>query len=406
MSSSSRWSGERAVLAAAAVSMVVACSHARPLQGREGARPLRVAMFPPHDLAGAPEAALPVTRALEEAFARAGLEVVSGVATESSLGKHRVRWVGGVDSAAAQAIREDLGVDAVVVTAVQDYAAGPAPQLSMSVRLVSVAGDPRILWVGRFSRSGEESRGLLGLGAIGDLKKLQRIAASELGRSLEGFLRGDPAREARCKSSGVFAPRLVHRQPFVSGERPRIAVLPFLNRTSHENAGEVLALEFIGQLAAAGRFEVVDPGVVRSVLLANRIVIRGGVSFDEATSLLEALDADLVLSGEVTDFEEAGGRGGVPSVQFTARFLDRGENVVWQSLSRNTGSDAVRLFDFGAVRTTSALACRMISGIVAELAAIGRSTSNLQQATELAHAWSIDVASDGRDSSVSPVCGT
>ena len=88
-------------------------------------------------------------------------------------------------------------------------------------------------------------------------------------------------------------------------------LLPFLNRTSHENAGEVLALEFLGELAGSDRFEVVDPGVVRSVLLERRIVIRGGISFDEATSMLDTLDADVVLSGEVRDFEQVAGEHGL-----------------------------------------------------------------------------------------------
>jgi TolB-like protein len=331
-------------------------------------------MFPVHDLAGAPEAAPLLTAALEAAFAQAGLEIVSELATEASLGKHRFRWVGGLDSAAARAVREDLGVDAVLLTAVEAYVPGPPPLLSLSVRLVSVADEPRILWVDGFSRSGDDSRGLLGMGAISDPQKLQKRAASELARSLARFLRREPAKP-RCAPAGSFAPQLVHRTPFGSSDRQRIAVLPFLNRTNHENAGEVLALEFLGQLARSSRFEVLDPGAVRSVLLERRIIIRGGVSFDEATSVLDALDADVVLSGEVRDFEQVAGAAGTPRVEFTVRLMDRDQNVVWQSVSQNGGDDAVGLFDFGTVRTVTGLACRMAASVVKDLAAVPQATA-------------------------------
>jgi hypothetical protein len=372
MSSWTRCSSERAAIIGLAAALLAGCSHAprrvEPRWDGDGTRPLRVAMFPVHDLAGAPDGAEPLTQALEEAFAHAGVEIVSEAAAESSLGRRRFRWVGGLDAAAARAVREDLGVDAVVLTALEAYAPGPAPLLSVSVRLVSVAAEPRILWADGFSKSGDDWRGLLGIGAVKDPGKLRRRAASALGRSLARFLRRAPA-EARCPPAKPFDPRLVHETPLRPG-RLRVAVLPFLNRTNHENAGEVLALEFLGQLAAADRFEVLDPGIVRTVLLEQRIIIRGGVSFDEATRVLDALDADLVLSGEVRDFEQAAGLQGTPRVEFTARLMDRDRNVVWQSLSQASGVDAVSLFDFGTVRTATGLACRMAAGVVTRLRAI------------------------------------
>jgi hypothetical protein len=207
------------------------------------------------------------------------------------------------------------------------------------------------------------------MGAIGDAEKLQRVAASELGRSLKGFLGADGPRRPSCEPARAFAPRLVHSEPLEPGPRRRVAVLPFLNRTNRDAAGEVLALHFLAQLAGSDRFEVIDAGVVRSVLLERRILIRGGVSFDEATSLLDVLRADLVLSGEVRDLEQLGA-GGLPRVDFTARLIDAERNVVWQSVSQNGGGDAVTLFDFGKVRTASGLACRMAAGVVKAMEAV------------------------------------
>jgi hypothetical protein len=324
-------------------------------------------MFPPEDLAGAPGAAAPVAVAIEEAFARSGLEVVSDVTTEAVLARNRIRYVGGIDAQAAEAVRLELGVDAVLITTLEAYDTTPPLLLSVSVRLVSVTGEPRILWIDAFSRSGDDSRGLLGLGGIDDPGKLKRAAAAKLARSLTAYLRDGRVRGARCAGEKTFAPKSIHRSNVPAEGRLRVAVLPFLNRTKFENGGEIVAREFLGQLGGSPRFEVVDPGVVRAALLRQRIILRGGVSLEDARRVLDELSADLVLSGEVHDLAQSTRGGGAPRAEFTALFLDRGGNIMWQSRSRNTGSDAIWMFDFGAVRTAVDLVCRMAAGVVSDI---------------------------------------
>ena len=151
-------------------------------------------------------AELPISTALEEAFARAGLDILSERTAESSLGARRFRWVGGLDSAAAQGVREDLGVDAVMITAIEAYAPGPPPLLSISVRLVSVEAEPRILWAGGFSKTGDDSRGLLGIGAITDPREAS--AAGRLGAgalALEVLARRLGTRIPLRSSEGLLA---------------------------------------------------------------------------------------------------------------------------------------------------------------------------------------------------------
>jgi TolB-like protein len=324
-------------------------------------------MFPPEDLAGAPGAMTPVAVAIEEALARTGLEVVSDVATEAVLARNRIRYVGGVDAEAADVVRRELGVDAVLITSLEAYDPAPPLLLSVSARLVAVTGAPRVLWIDAFSRAGTESRGLLGLGGVNQMSELQRRAASALARSLSAFLRDGRVRGARCAGEKTFAPRTVHRSSVSLDGTLRVAVLPFVNETKLENGGEIVTREFLGQLAGAARFEVIDPGVVRAALLKQRIVLREGVSLEDARRVLDALGADLVLSGEVHELAQSPRGGDAPRAEFTVLLLDGGGNVVWQSRSRNTGADGVWLFDFGAVRTAVDLVCRMAAGVVSQL---------------------------------------
>ena len=114
------------------------------------------------------------------------------------------------------------------------------------------------------------------------------------------------------------------------------------------------------RLAATPGLQPLEPGVVREVLLRGRIVMEGGVSLETVRLLLGTLGADLVLAGEVLDYDDAA----TPKVNFSVTVLDRGSGeALWQSISHNQGDDGVFFFDAGRVSTAHDLTCRMAAAV-------------------------------------------
>ncbi|HEX7624004.1 MAG TPA: hypothetical protein VF400_10575 [Anaeromyxobacteraceae bacterium] len=303
----------------------------------------------------------PLTEALDAALAARGVPVL---ALDAALASHRIRFTGGVDRQMAKVLREELGVDAVLIPTLEQYAADAPPKVALAVRLVDTGERPAVLWANGVARSGDDSPGLLGRGLLTTASAVERAVVGEVARSVERHL-GTHAEGAYCGTAGRFKPRRVFRAPVMDDVGPRsIAVLPFTNQTSRRFAGDVVLGQFVAQLARSGSFDVIDPGVIREELLGHRIVLEGGVSVDHALAMLDLLQADLVLSGYVERYEAPAGQG-PPKVEFSSYVIDRrtGE-LVWSSASQGSGDDGVFFFGAGRVHTASALSCRMVQGVV------------------------------------------
>lgn len=139
-----------------------------------------------------------------------------------------------------------------------------------------------------------------------------------------------------------------------------ISVLPFFNESGRDNAGEVVMLHFLQRLVQMGAFTVIEPGVVRQKLLQMRVIMYEGISAAETDVLSRSLDADLVLTGRVSDYQEQSGNWGVPKVNLSATLIEReSKRIIWAVRSRRTGDDDVLFFDFGKVHTANRLTSEM-----------------------------------------------
>lgn len=337
------------ILASAAI---LAIAGAAPAAGAEG----RVALLPVTNLTGRTLDAAPIEAALRSACAARGAALLPPADLRAFMDRHRVRWTGGIDRELGAALRDEEGVDAVVVVAVERWAATDPPEIGWSARLVSTDHDLRILAVADAGSNGEDHPGFLRLSVVHDPAVLLARAAAATAESLFG----DGARDGRAERR--FRPRMVFSAIADGTSRPipRIAVLPFTNRTGRRNAGELVALHLVNRLADRGDVEVVEPGLVRTVLLKLRLIPAGGISYAQSDVLRETLGADYLVNGDVLDYADGVGEGAPPTVDFTVQLLDTAaRRVVWSSFSHNTGTDRVWFFDRGHLRSAAALGSAM-----------------------------------------------
>jgi TolB-like protein len=361
---------------AIAIGLAIAlCACTGPGRSAAGRQPVsRIAIFPIDNRSGDPVALGPLLDAIELALARRGFEVVSGAAVDEFLARHRIRYTGAVDPPGARAARDELKVGGVLVTTIERYLPGPPPRVAITMRLVSATDEPAILWIDGIGRTGDESPGLLGLGRIDSVKKLEREILDDLARSLRSTVRDDGPRTNRCETKRIFTPH-VRRAP----SSPRA-----LSADRRASVSEPDAAGVCGRARGAGRgarplaidrFRVLEPGVVRDLALRFRLILEGGVTVQQARTMLGALEVDVVVTGEVFEYVD-GGSAGSTKASFSITAMDgRTGKVVWQSISYNRGDDARTVFDFGDVATVQELRCVMIRTVVDGMAKRPRGTS-------------------------------
>jgi len=298
---------------------------------------------------------------------------------------HRMRHVGGINGDLARALEEETGARAVLITSLDLYRNRNPPKAAFTARLVSTGEDPRILWMGSTSESGDANPGFLGLGRVDDIDEiLYRTVRSIAGSAAlgAGRLRTEqgeipkmdrrPPKRLRPKLS--FSSSSV---PVLGGEGARIAVLPLANESTMPYAGEIVTDQLVREMVRAG-LDVLEPGILRHTLLETRLIQPKGPSVPQVGILDAELNVDRVVFGEVTEFRESGSGTLHPTVDFSIRVMDTStRQVIWSSLSHTRGDEKVFFFDVGRIPTAHELASRMAGALVdrfrrsSEKAAVG-----------------------------------
>jgi len=240
------------------------------------------------------------------------------------------------------------------------------PKVALTSRLVSTGNTTEILWMEGIGMAGDDSPGILGLGLIENPYDLMEKALQYLSTSLSRYLSGQTDGIDTSKKRKKFRPKVIYRSPVLdSGLKHRVAVLPFFNLSERKYAGEIIALHFVRQLGAYENFDVIEHGEARQVLLGLRIIMDDGLSLASADAIFGRLNADLILTGKIMDYQDYQGTSGKPKVDFSAQLIERkSREVVWSSKSYNEGDDGVFFFDMGRVNTAHAMASEMVSHVV------------------------------------------
>jgi TolB-like protein len=343
-----------------------------------------IAVLPIENLSGRGAPLRMIYGLLHSRFSERGFHILDPEVLEEFMKRYRVRNTSGLRAEVSRALLEETGAEAFLITSLEAYKDIDPPVIALFSRLVSSGERAEILWMDSVGLSGDGYPGFLGLGLRDDPEVLLEEAIHCLGNSLELFLRLTEE-DAEAASDTVYyqcSPRadLVASPPGKEGRkrhRPssffrspslradqthRVALIPFLNLSDRNNAGNIVALHFINHLLRSDSFSVVEPGLVREQLLKYRMVMQAGPSLAnvEIISSDISLGVDLVFSGTVFDYQDAFG---TPKVEFSVKVLEaESRRTVWSSRSQNTGDDGVYFFDVGRVYTAHHLASDMAKG--------------------------------------------
>lgn len=321
-----------------------------------------VAVFPVENLSGVKAPLLAIGNEYKELLGTVGIQLLSDERLEKFTFRHRVRYSGGIDSELARALREEEGVDAVIITSLESFAGSVPPKIALTSRLVLCHGNPQIVWIDGVGITGDDTPGLLGLNRVRDIEILQRKALRILQDSMADYLAGE--RNYAASDGGNIMPRDFYlATDFVAGNQYKIAVVPFLNRYARRNVGFVIPLHFVRLLNRYPNLEVVEPGVVREQLLKYRLIMQAGPSLAVADVLASdsTIAADLILSGHIFDYQD---QFGIPKIDFSTRlFSSPRREIVWWSRSYVNGDDGVYFYDVGRYRSTHVMLQEVVQAI-------------------------------------------
>lgn len=326
------------------------------------AKRIHIALLPVHNLSGAPAPLKEMRQLLVQSLKKQGLSLIDETVVQKFIAVHRVRYAGGINRATAQALKEETGADAVLTTALELYSERNPPKISLMSRLVSTEEETAIVWMDGIGLAGDDFPGLLGLSMIEDPHALLEKALGHLSTSLSQYLKGTRDTTAPQEAMVKFQPKFYYSSPVMTGDmKYRVAVIPFLNLSDRKRAGEIIGLHFTRQLRAFENFSVIEPGAVRHALLALRIIMDDGISLAHADIIFSRLNADLILTGKVMDYQDYEGPTGKAKVDFSALMIERkSREVVWSAKSHNQGDERVFFFDMGKINTAHAMASQMV----------------------------------------------
>ena len=346
------------------------CAHnhelSRQAPSLPGKNALRVVVFPMDNLSGAFVPVKDIRKAWVRKLEGTGLHIIDDDILEYTLTKHRIRFVGGVDTTTARAFREEAKADAIFITSLEYYSEIYPPKIALISRLVTTEERPKIIWMESVGLAGDDSPGILGLGLIRDFNTLQDKALQRLADSFALWQRDNGQLCDADSVEGKYKPKEFYSaSPLDPAKKTSIAVVPLYNESMRKRGGEIAQLHFTRQLKCMANIDPVEPGLIREKMLGIRMIMIEGVSIRDVDVLTYVLESDFVLSGTVFDYQDPQGGSGTPKIDFSALLINKSDRkVVWLSKSYNKGDDGVFFYDVGRENNANVMAEDMVNSVV------------------------------------------
>jgi TolB-like protein len=233
-----------------------------------------------------------------------GLPVLTHELLRPILRKHRIRVVGQIGAAAMGIIRQETGARLAIVGSIDIYEPERAFEVMISARLVDLE-ERRVLTAISVGRTVQETERIFGRGRAEEIDEIVTEVVAEFMARMIPVIRDAGPREARGHKCGL------------------VAVVPLTDYSKRRHGAEVLQNLLMSELVARD-WDVVEPGIVREVLLEQQQMARGGVSEEVMQTLRDKIGVCLVVTGEVEEFAVAPSDmdASVPRINYGLRLVD------------------------------------------------------------------------------------
>ncbi len=309
-----------------------------------------IAMLPMVNQSGDAQATEDVIPIIIETLKNSGIGLITPAELRPVLREHRVRAVGMIGRAGADAISSELGVDYLLIGSLDFYRTGDNPAVGFSFHLLHV---PELVpfWAISVNASGNGSMGLLGLGEIDQVDTLATHLAADIAGKIHNAVTGG-------YPGGI------------DEASPLIAIVPFDDIDPDQPTGAVASTYLLTRLVH-DRMRVVEPGVVRETFLKTNRSPRGEIAHNLIDILRDSLNVDLIITGAVDDFTvTAAGMGGTTAdISLGARLIDAVSHRIVASKyvikQRETGSG---LLSGGSAYPPADVVMEAVKDVVSKLA--------------------------------------
>lgn len=153
------------------------------------------------------------------------------------------------------------------------------------------------------------------------------------------------------------------------GETPTIALLPPVNLSKNEEAGDIVSRSLLVQILETGKFDVIDPGEVDAVVLKKRIRFTDRLPLSAMQEIGSELGARYLLLGSVNEFEMVTDRvSTIPVVSLSLRIVesDTGD-IFWAATHTKRGDDSESIFGIGRIESLERLTAVVVEEIAESL---------------------------------------
>jgi TolB-like protein len=301
----------------------------------------RIALLPFENLTDDKTAFSQIMPVVKNRLETKGFELVDEDSLNKFLLKERVRSTGYISRDIARKMKEELNVKAILIGAITSYYPLKNPQVGILARLIDSASGV-ILWANQASATGEDFTTILGLGTITSIDKLISVVVD------------------RLLNSFSVTPRYQEKEL-----THRVAVMPFQNKSKHQDAGTIVTYMFLGDLLKQEGFEPLEYGDIRTLTVDLRVRSRGELDYKSIKLFSEGLDVDGILVGTVELYSDGLDTSSPPEVAISARLINaRKDKILWSDSIQIKGDEGIIALDWGRIRAVDSVAYKAVTKLI------------------------------------------
>jgi hypothetical protein len=145
-------------------------------------------------------------------------------------------------------------------------------------------------------------------------------------------------------------------------------VMPFQNASRHRDAGMIATYMFLVELLQDKRFEPVEYGETRRLIVDLRIKQKGEIDYKFLEGLSKSLDVDGILVGTVELYSDGLDTSSPPEVAISARLIDAHKNkILCYDGYRLNGDEDIIAFDWGRIRSVDNVAYEVVKKLIEKM---------------------------------------